>query len=143
LILSKVTSNLGDFVIQELVHPIDYVMKVYAVFDKIYYFYLNVIDLDAYEDLARIDGAAHLKTNLHFDHHKNEEVKSFVEFIVKMMQDSRYINFGLDIICPNCTKDYYVLDVNGDSASWVRFMNPNEAIDIFRQGLIKVAKKNK
>lgn len=133
---------MGDFVVQELINPIDYVMKVYVMYDKTYFFYLNTIDLDAYEDLAHIDGSAHLKTKIKSEAHKNEEISNIVKLIISMMQDNNFICFGIDLICPVGTKDFYLLDINPDAASWSRFFNSTEAIEIFRQGLKKVAHKH-
>ena len=119
-------------------NPIEYVMKVYVVFDTTYFFYLNAIDLDAHDDLERIDGAKHLKNKIAADHHNNSEVKDFVKHITTMFRNNGHVNFGIDLIRPVGTQDYYILDINPDGMSWARFFNTSAAVDILREGLLKI-----
>ena len=106
-------------VIQKLVHPVPCCMKIYMSMGQIIHSFYNAIDLEKMEDPINIDGEESLKFKSNSKTMDTDLCLQIAKYFGKQLRKKGIYNYGIDFIQKEGTKEFYIIDVNYDTLTWL------------------------
>lgn len=126
---------------QELVHPADFIVKLYSKFGQVYVNYSNTLDADKCGPFEALDVKKHLKAALDVEDSQVADLMPLLRFLASRLRARGLDNFGLDLVYTKGSPELYVIDVNEDNFGWAKLNTGTGKAEFYRQNLVELSKR--